>query len=163
MWEVAEASSSACLVLDSMLVNHADRSFCLLQEVVNLWHLQAYVHVIIESPCTLAILAGRFRVANGNVAKSQHVIIPDQELQIPAFLNGEFSSISHQLNSYIVHLGEVPSSGHYLAVMLDSASGVFYCADDNAPMRMLNERELELFHRNSYLFVYKCNGRNEQR
>ena len=162
MWEVAEASTSACLILDSMLVNHADRSFCLLQ-VVNLWHLQAYVHVMIESPCALAILAGRFRVENGSVAKSQHVILPDQELQIPAFLNGEFSSVSYQLNSYIVHLGEAPSSGHYLAVMFDVTSGTLYCADDNAPVRILNDRELELFHRNSYLFVYKCNGRNVQR
>ena len=154
MWEVAEASTSACLILDSMLVNQADRSFCLLQDVVNSWHLQAYVHVMIESPCTLAIIAGRFRVENGNVAKSQHVIIPDQELQIPAFLNGEFSNVSYQLNSYIVHLGEAPSSGHYLAVMLDAVSGTFRCADDNSPVRILNEREFELFHRNSYIFFY---------
>ena len=48
-WEIAEASSSAGILLDSMLLNHAERSFCLLQ-IVNSWHSQAYVHVVIEPP-----------------------------------------------------------------------------------------------------------------
>ena len=76
-WEIAEASSSAGILLDSMLLNHAARSFCLLQEVVNSWHLQAYVHVVIEPPSMLAITAGRFNVVDGRVTKSQHIILPD--------------------------------------------------------------------------------------
>ena len=114
--------------------------------------------MLIEPPSVLAITAGRFRVIDGRIAKSQHVIIPDQALQLPAFLNGEFVDITYRLNSFIVHLGEAPSSGHYLAIMFDAAAGEFHYSDDNVPMRVLMERDLEKFHRNSYVFLYQRDG-----
>ena len=99
-------------------------------------------------------------MVDGRVTKSQHIIIPDQALLLPVFLNGDFANITYQLNSFIVHLGEAPSSsGHYLAVMFDAESGDFYCSDDNVPMRLLHERELEKFHMNSYVFLYERDGR----
>ena len=107
----------------------------------------------------LAITAGRFQIADGRLVKSQHSIIPDQTLQLPVFLNGKFDNVTYQLNSLVVHLGEVPSSGHYLAVMLTAESGMFHVSDDHVPMRELHERELEMFHKNSYVFFYSRDGR----
>ena len=106
----------------------------------------------------LAITAGRFQIADGRLVKSQHSILPDQTLQLRVFLNGECDNVT-QLNSFVVHLGEVPSSGHYLAVMLTAEAGMFHVSDDHVPMRALHERELEMFHKNSYVFFYSCAGR----
>ena len=44
-------------------------------------------------------------------------------------------------------------------MMFDAESGDFYCSDDNAPMRLLHERELKKVHINSYMFLYKRDGR----
>ena len=115
---------------------------------------QAYFHVVIEPPRLLALIAGRFRVPDGEVVNCQHIIRPDRLLQLPIFIDGEFRNTTYQLNAYVLHRGEVPTSGHYMVVVCDE-SGIVHLADDNVPMRTLNEMELQWFYQNAYMFFYE--------
>ena len=89
-WIVVDAASSVGLTLDAM-IDTANLSFSLLQDIINSWHLQAYVHVMLAAPDFLVVTAGRFITQSGVVSKSNCIIIPDHILKLPVFENDEFA------------------------------------------------------------------------
>ena len=87
------------------------------------------MHVLTETPRCLGLIASRFQIQNGQVHKLQHAIIPDQTLQMPTFHDGTFQDVAYQLNSFVLHLGDAPTSDHYVTVVLDVDR--FLLSDDN--------------------------------
>ena len=150
---IADASTSEILYLDIPLEDASSTGHYMLQQLLHAWENQANIHALTEPPLTLAVLAGRFQMIGGDIHKYHGNIVPNEYLEVPVYSTAGFLTKRYMLNSYIIHVGITPYSGHYAAVLKDGPA--YMRADDNDVARIMTEAEFQRSCSQSYLFFYQ--------
>ena len=105
----------------------------ILQDAINRWHQQAYIHAITENPNWLILRINRFQDASDGTSKIRSPMQWAVGIQMPIFNEAtlSFSEVGFQLRACIVHLGERATSGHYRALLIQNGDevGRRYCDD----------------------------------
>ena len=106
----------------------------MLQDAINRWRLQAYVHAISEMPNWLILRINRFRQdASDGVSKIRSPMRWAARIHMPVFNDSalSFSEVSFKLRACIVHIGDDAIRGHYRALFIHDGDevGLRYCDD----------------------------------
>ena len=106
-----------------------------LQDVINAWGHQTFIHGVTSAPHWLAVRLNRFVFLESRLQKIRAAMSWDREacINIPVFQSGnlQLSWKPYKVCALVIHLGEHVQSGHYRALLVDHASGTMhYCDDD---------------------------------
>ena len=138
-----------------------------LQNALNAWHQQQYIHALIDLPKLLCLQLGRFRHEGSRTVKVRHRCSVPQRLQVPHFADDflECATQEYILCSGIVHVGDTATSGHYRAMCVhspfadtrseDSSPALRYTlCDDDRPASLHSPRLDSLLEHNLYVVMY---------
>ena len=128
------------------------------QRLIEEWHEQDAMHAALCLPQILTFQAGRFDYSpdSGEARKRRYPLSPDAYVEMPYFVDDRWTAAKawYQLCAISVHLGDSPTSGHYLAILYDTPSDTCYLADDWRRPEKISAHTSNGYHTDSYLFFY---------
>ena len=105
-----------------------------LQDLVNNWRGQAFVHALESTPQWLAIRLNRFNQVglSGEIRKVRTRMVWAAEIRVPTFVDSTLDVVltSNVVQAFAVHLGNSTSAGHYTALLHNAHSGALHYCDD---------------------------------
>ena len=153
--EVVDAGCSVPLYVSPSSEVQCGRAGTTVQRLIEDWHEQADVHAAQAAPRALVVQAGRFSLdQHGNpVRKWRYDLVPDREIRVPRFTaDGGVDRVTMRLSSFVVHRGDLPTCGHYQAILhIDEQ---LWLADDNNSARRCETVECSELGMDAYLLFY---------
>ena len=119
------------------------------QDMIQAWHSQHYVHALCSEPDFLCCQLGRYPHQIKNSTKIEMPVTID----VPVFSASntlEVHTVKYRLISCVIHLGRSPTAGHYRA-LLQAGSQWFYTNDHVRASRMPLTDEHK---RGSYILIF---------
>ena len=119
------------------------------QDMIQAWHSQHYLHALCSEPDFLCIQLGRYPHQIKNSTKIEMPLTID----VPAFSASntlEVHAVQYRLISSVIHLGRSPTAGHYRA-LLRAGSHWFYANDHVSASRVPLTDEHK---RGSYILMF---------
>ena len=119
------------------------------QDMIQAWHSQHYVHALCSEPDFLCCQLGRYPHQIKNSTKIEMPVTID----VPVFSASntlEVHAVKYRLISCVIHLGRSPTAGHYRA-LLQAGSQWFYTNDHVRASRMPLTDEHK---RGSYILIF---------
>ena len=131
------------------------------QRLIEEWYEQDAMHAALTLPQILTFQAGRFDYSHGGggAQKPRYLLSPDAYVEMPYFTDDRWTVAKawYQLCAVSIHIGDSPTSAHYLAILYDIPNGVCYFADDWQKAEVLSAEAVSEYYHDSYLFFYaKC-------
>lgn len=128
------------------------------QRLIEEWHEQDAMHAALCLPQILTFQVGRFDYSpdSGEARKRRYPLSPDAYVEMPYFVDDRWTVAKawYQLCAISVHLGDSPTSGHYLAILYDTPTDTCYLADDWRRPEKISAHTSNGYHTDSYLFFY---------
>ena len=105
-----------------------------LQDLVDGWWGQAFVHALESTPQWLAIRLNRFNQdgSSGEIRKMRTRMVWASELRVPTFADSTLEVVRarYVVQAFAVHLGNSISAGHYRALLHNAQNGALHYCDD---------------------------------
>ena len=119
-----------------------------MQAIIDRWTAQSEVHALWYAPACIALQLSRYD--NGKVLTPVS-LSPDRRIQIPTFVASDAHTqrVAYVLRAAVVHLGAVPTSGHYRAAFFQEARVMY--ADDGRASVLATARHLAEISANCYI------------
>ena len=119
-----------------------------LQAIIDRWTAQSEVHALWYAPACIALQLSRYD--NGKVLTPVS-LSPDRRIFIPTFVASDTHTqrVAFVLRAAVVHLGAVPTSGHYRATFFQEARVMY--ADDGRASVLATARHLAEISANCYI------------
>ena len=159
-WEARSIEDDVCCALDSGTTDFITMAIPIMegacvQQIVNAWSSQHYLHALTYMPQVLVIRLDRFRNAAGQLRKDSTSVTPRRDITVPLFAGDGLICewIGFRLSAMILHHGEGSHSGHYTAALILGDDGV-WLTDGSRPAT-LHEELPEQAKRNIYLLLFR--------
>ncbi len=116
--------------------------------------IRDHVYSIAALPRTLTIQLGRFNYSThlGAAMKLHEKITVGERLTIPAALSPTHADTAYALNGFVVHMGNSPRGGHYVAYEL--VGGVEWIRTDDGAASVVTRDEALAVVKEAYLISY---------
>ena len=113
-----------------------------LQDLVDSWRGQAFVHALESTPQWLAIRLNRFNQdgLSGEIRKVRTRMVWTAEIRVPTFVDSALEVVlaRYVVQAFAVHLGNSISAGHYRALLHNAHSGALHYCDDQVKPVLLD-------------------------
>ena len=159
-WEARCIEDDVCRALDSGTTDFITMAIPIMegaciQQIVNAWSSQHYLHALTFIPQVLVVRLDRFRNAAGQLHKDSTSVMPRRDISVPLFTGDGLICewVGFRLSAMILHHGVGPHSGRYTAALIPGDDGV-WLTDDSRPAT--HHAELpEQAKRNIYLLLFR--------
>ena len=88
-----------------------------LQSLIHVWHKQRAQHAFVRGTQCVALQVNRFELTEGVISKNRRRLSCSDHLLLPIWDDSGVVWQTFKLSAMIVHLGSVPTQGHYQSVL----------------------------------------------
>ena len=97
------------------------RGICPLQSVIQQWQSTASQPALHAGTQCVAIQLNRFTVVDRAVHKLNTPVSLPRTIHLPRWVEGSLQQSEYRLCAALVHLGSMPHSGHYRALLIEDS------------------------------------------